>query len=55
MSVAPGSKILLVAENRERAAAMRVELLRIGYDDILGHLAGGMTAWTRAGLPVAVG
>ena len=53
MSVAPGSKILLVAENRERAAAMRVELLRIGYDDILGHLAGGMAAWTQSGRRVA--
>lgn len=53
MSVAPGSKILLVAENRERADAMRLELLRIGYDDILGHLAGGMAAWTRSGRRVA--
>jgi glyoxylase-like metal-dependent hydrolase (beta-lactamase superfamily II)/rhodanese-related sulfurtransferase len=53
MSVAPDSKILLVAENRERAGAMRLELLRIGYDDILGHLAGGMAAWTQSGRRVA--
>lgn len=53
MSVAPGAKILIVAENRERAAALRLELFRIGYDDILGELAGGMAAWTQSGRPVA--
>jgi glyoxylase-like metal-dependent hydrolase (beta-lactamase superfamily II)/rhodanese-related sulfurtransferase len=53
MSVAPGSKILIVAADRERASAMRLELFRIGYDDILGHLAGGMAAWTLSGRPVA--
>ncbi len=53
MSVAPGTKLLLVAADRERASAMRLELFRIGYDDILGHLAGGMAAWTVSGRPVA--
>ncbi len=53
MSVAPGAKICIVAANRERASAMRLELFRIGYDDILGHLAGGMSAWTLSGRPVA--
>ncbi|WP_029460933.1 MBL fold metallo-hydrolase [Solidesulfovibrio alcoholivorans] len=53
MSVAPGAKICIVAADRERASAMRLELFRIGYDDILGHLAGGMSAWTLSGRPVA--
>lgn len=53
MSVAPDAKILIVATDRERAAAMRLELFRIGYDNILGHLAGGMPAWTQSGRPVA--
>ncbi|MEL7641173.1 MAG: MBL fold metallo-hydrolase [Solidesulfovibrio sp.] len=53
MSVAPGAPILIVAADRERAAAMRLELFRIGYDAVLGHLAGGMAAWTLSGRPVA--
>ena len=28
------------------------QLLRIGYDELPGHLDGGMDAWVRAGLPV---
>ncbi len=53
MSVAPDSKILIVAADRERASAIRLELFRIGYDDILGHLAGGMTAWIHSGREIA--
>jgi hydroxyacylglutathione hydrolase len=29
------------------------QLVRIGYDDLPGHLAGGMPAWEQAGLPIA--
>jgi len=53
MSVTPGSKILIVAADRERASAVRLELFRIGYDDILGHLGGGMAAWTQSGREIA--
>lgn len=53
MSVDPGAKILIVAADRERASAVRLELFRIGYDDILGHLSGGMAAWIRSGRQVA--
>jgi hydroxyacylglutathione hydrolase len=28
------------------------QLVRIGYDDLPGHLAGGMHAWEQAGLPI---
>jgi glyoxylase-like metal-dependent hydrolase (beta-lactamase superfamily II)/rhodanese-related sulfurtransferase len=52
MSVAPKSEILIVAANRERFEAMRVELHRIGYDSILGFLDGGMAAWTLSGRPI---
>lgn len=52
MSVAPESKILIVAADRERASAMRLELFRIGYDTILGHLGGGMAAWIQSGRPI---
>lgn len=53
MSVAPEAQILIVAADRERASAMRLELHRIGYDAILGHLSGGMAAWTQSGRPIA--
>lgn len=49
MVVAPESDILLVVEDRPAYAAMRAELLRIGYDNILGYLSGGMSAWVFSG------
>jgi len=53
MAVKPGSAVLLVVEGRERFEAMRAELLRIGYDNLLAWLSGGVSAWTRSGYPVA--
>jgi glyoxylase-like metal-dependent hydrolase (beta-lactamase superfamily II)/rhodanese-related sulfurtransferase len=53
MSVAPDAKILIVAADRERASAVRLELFHIGYDAILGHLGGGMPAWTQSGREIA--
>lgn len=52
MAVKPDSRLLLVVESRERYEAMRIELLRIGYDDILGYLAEGIGNWIRAGRPL---
>jgi len=49
MAVKPMASILLVVENRERFEAMRTELHRIGYDDILGYLAEGIGDWIRSG------
>jgi hydroxyacylglutathione hydrolase len=36
-------------EELERAVRM---LVRIGYDDIAGHLGGGVEAWAKSGLPL---
>lgn len=52
MAVEPGSDILLVVESRERYEEMRREFLRIGYDQVHGWLAGGMSAWLLSGRPV---
>ncbi len=49
MVVAPESHILLVVNDRAGFEAMRVELHRIGYDNILGYLAGGMQSWIYSG------
>ncbi|MEG6550390.1 MBL fold metallo-hydrolase [Desulfocurvibacter africanus] len=52
MAVEPGTDILFVVESRERYEDMRRELLRIGYDQVHGWLAGGMSAWLLSGRPV---
>lgn len=42
-----GSRILFVAESTEqREDAMR-QLVRIGYDDVLGYVEGGIEAWAK--------
>jgi len=47
-----GSRIVLVGESAtDREDATR-QLIRIGYDDVLGYLEGGIDAWAR-GYPVA--
>jgi len=47
-----GSKIMLVAENAEQRVEATRQLIRIGYDDIVGYLEGGIESWARAGYPV---
>jgi len=49
MVVDPAADILLVVNDRSAFEAMRTELQRIGYDKILGYLAGGMQAWIYSG------
>ncbi len=51
MVVDPKADLLLVVDGRPAYDAMRTELHRIGYDNILGWLAGGMQAWIYAGKP----
>jgi hydroxyacylglutathione hydrolase len=47
-----GTPLILIGEDaRAREQAVR-QLIRIGYDDLRGYLAGGVEAWARAGLPV---
>ncbi len=41
--------ILLVAEGNDTEDVVRI-LLRLGFDDITGFLAGGMLSWHKAGL-----
>lgn len=45
-----GAPLILVADSaEERVNAVR-QLIRIGYDDLLGYLEGGLEAWAAAGL-----
>lgn len=44
--------ILLVVERPEQVPEVTTHLLRVGFDDILGYLEGGLDAWETAGLPL---
>ena len=48
-----GSRILLLGETAEQREDATRQLIRIGYDDVLGYLEGGIEAWARE-YPVAV-
>ncbi|HLO17833.1 MAG TPA: MBL fold metallo-hydrolase [Anaerolineales bacterium] len=40
-----GSRIALVAESAEQRSEATRQLIRIGYDDLIGYLEGGIEAW----------
>lgn len=42
-----GSRIVLVAESAEQSLAATRQLIRIGYDNLVGRLDGGIDAWAR--------
>lgn len=42
-----GSRILLVAENADQRSEATRQLIRIGYDDLVGYLEGGIETWAR--------
>ncbi|HEY8477042.1 MAG TPA: rhodanese-like domain-containing protein [Chloroflexota bacterium] len=45
--------VILVSDTTDVHEEAVRQLVRIGYDDLPGYLAGGVAAWERAGLPVA--
>uniref|UniRef100_A0A7C5RV08 MBL fold metallo-hydrolase n=1 Tax=Thermomicrobium roseum TaxID=500 RepID=A0A7C5RV08_THERO len=49
--VPPDRPLVLVVEREEEALRAVQMLAVIGYDQVLGYLAGGMAAWERAGYP----
>jgi hydroxyacylglutathione hydrolase len=42
-----GSRIVLVAESTEQMVTAIRQLIRIGYDDLVGYLEGGIEAWAH--------
>jgi hydroxyacylglutathione hydrolase len=42
-----GSRIVLVGESTDQIVAATRQLIRIGYDDLVGTLDGGIEAWAR--------
>lgn len=49
----PTANIVLIDDGDSAAIAARLALLRVGLDNITGHLAGGFHAWQQAGLPTS--
>ena len=41
-----GSRIILVSDSADQRSEATRQLIRIGYDDLVGHLEGGIEAWT---------
>ena len=44
---------VLIAQSDDALAEARMRLARVGLENILGYLTGGIAAWSDAGLPVA--
>ena len=51
--VPPDVPILLLADDPAHATEAATQLRRVGLDHVEGTLAGGLEAWSRAGLPTA--
>jgi hydroxyacylglutathione hydrolase len=47
-----GKKIVLVAEDHDTTLESRMRLARVGMEDVIGFVEGGMSGWFAAGLPV---
>lgn len=52
MVIDPDEKLILIVSDEKAYEAMTVHLHRIGYDNIIGYLYGGIAAWQEAGLPI---
>lgn len=52
MVVEPNADLLLVVNSQADYERMCTELHRIGYDNILGYLKGGIQSWVYSGRPV---
>lgn len=52
MVIDPGAELILIVTDEEAYASMTVHLHRIGYDNSVGYLYGGMAAWQEAGYPI---
>jgi hydroxyacylglutathione hydrolase len=47
--VPPATPLILLAGNAAQADEVNRQLLRVGFDDVVGHVDGGFEAWRAAG------
>lgn len=53
MVIEPEAEIILLVTNEDAYKDMCGRLHRIGYDNIIGYLYGGITSWQEGGNPIA--
>lgn len=53
MVIDPAADLVLVVSDEAAYHEMCAQLHRIGYDNIIGYLYGGITAWQESGYPIA--
>jgi hydroxyacylglutathione hydrolase len=47
------ARLILMTSEAAQTEEVRRQLLRVGFDDVVGYVQGGFDAWTKAGGPVA--
>lgn len=52
MVIEPGAELILIVSDEKAYQEMTVQLHRIGYDNIIGYLYGGIAAWQEEGYPI---
>ena len=52
MVIEPDSELILIVTGEKAYNDMLIELHRIGYDNVIGYLYGGITSWQEAGYPI---
>jgi len=52
MVIEPDKNLILIVTDEKAYETMTLHLHRIGYDNIIGYLYGGIDAWQQAGLPI---
>jgi glyoxylase-like metal-dependent hydrolase (beta-lactamase superfamily II)/rhodanese-related sulfurtransferase len=52
--IAPEMPLIVVAEDETKVDEALMRLARVGLENVRGYLSGGMTAWQRAGLELAL-
>jgi rhodanese-related sulfurtransferase len=53
MVIDPESELVLVVTDEKAYDEMCIQLHRIGYDNIIGYLYGGIASWQEMGFPIA--
>jgi hydroxyacylglutathione hydrolase len=51
--VPAANPVVLLANDRGQAEEANRQLLRVGFDEVVGYVDGGIEAWQRAGAPTA--
>jgi len=52
MVIEPTAKLILLVSDERKYELMKTHLHRIGYDNIIGYLYGGIAAWQESGYPI---